>query len=180
MKRSLSICLLLLCVLASSAQIQSNFFSFTLGETTMKEVYYYLEEKQYDITNNPINEGFMINNKMKFADCVWSKVLFTFYDNKLYCISFYDDESNTPKTILDDKFVKVSKYLNDRYLSYCNGNEPDSKIYSDAKVFLGFERQYNDGKTYILLNFMSVPLMDKKRKSSIMDKIKNEVIVSDY
>ena len=179
MKRTISIVLLLVCVLASSAQIQSKFFSFTLGESTMKEVYYYLEEKQYDITNNPINDGFMINNKMKFADCVWSKVLFTFYENKLYCIAFYDDENNAPKTILDDKFVKVSKYLNDKYLSFCNENEPDCKIYSDEKVFVGLERRYNNDKTYILLNFMSVPIMDKKRKPSIMDKIKKEVIVSD-
>lgn len=171
MKRIISIVLLLVCVLAASAQIQRNILGFTLGETTKTQVYDYLKENQYNITDNPIKDGCMINTKVEFLGYTWAKVFISFFDDKFYSVSFYDDDEYALPAMLKERFTKLSRTLNLKYFYYFQDDQEDSKYYSDDKVYLVLHRDIDSltGKRYILLSFMDLKLMDKK---ALLDQVK--------
>ena len=170
MKRTISIVLLLVCVLAASAQIQSNFLGFTLGETTKTQVYNHLRDTNIKFYQD--EEGICCAENVKFATIDWDYAKFTFFNDKLYKVefSFLDDGKRIAK--LTSVYNKLTELLPKKYWRYANGKTFGDKFmeFSDNVTTVTF--LYSDfffRKFQIKLDYTDISLLNAKKAFEASD-----------
>ncbi len=170
MKRTISICLLLLCVLSSSAQIQRNFLGFTLGESTKEQVYNELVKQNFDVWGDPNFDTYVVNDHIPFAGYIWTTLSVSFYNNRLYNITFIDGDSTTEALI--DKFIQINQSLNKKYIDYLISDATTVKHYEDSDTHIMLQCDYSSisSKVQLSLTYAYMPLL-KLKKSQEEDEL---------
>lgn len=134
MKRTLSICLLLLCVLSASAQIQRNFLGYTLGSTTKSVIYN--KYKTNKLFHRYANGDFCVGD-ITFAGQKWDVVMFEFTNNKLASIQFFLTEPISSISEMDIVWDRLSGRLLEKYSDYYReASTSDVLQFVDSKTFL--------------------------------------------
>ena len=143
MKRILLSVIVLVTGLAqANAQIQREFLGCSLGASP-QEVFQEISDKGYNIENT--DDGFsaqsMENNPIVFRGCEWEYVFFSFYEDKLYSVSFVLSTDKSPvKTVIDGHNSLMTQF-EEEYSQYKDEN-------SDGKISI-----WNDGNTAIICKY---------------------------
>lgn len=160
MKRIILIGLLLLNVLASSAQIQRKFLGFTLGSTSKTAVYNYLKTNHIKFIKN--EEGEYCAEKVKFAGEIWEYVWFSFYNGKLYNVDFSISEYSKPIESMDLIYKRLDNSLSRKYAIYYDYNESTSerKVYRDNTIQISFLYRYFQGSKSLSIMYTYLPILN--------------------
>lgn len=161
MKRTISICLLLLCVLAASAQIQRKFLGFTLGVTTKTQVYNYLKKHHYRFSRNELQDGFRVEN-VTFGGIKWSVTFVYFHKNRFHHIWFCDTDDFKPLHILESTYEELSLSLDKKYYKYKSKTNSNSKTYSDGVTKCYLDYSFQDGMI-LSLTYSYLPLIKQEK-----------------
>lgn len=149
MKRTISILLLLLCVLTASAQIQRNFLGFTLGVTTKGQALNYLRNNNYNYESK--DDGYIIRN-VSFAGEKWKIASISFYDNRLVVIGFMGRVSQ--KTPLANAFKSLVYRLNKKYSRYYIDGDLTQQHFSDGTV----DVEVSISAGFLMISYIYLPL----------------------
>ena len=134
MKKVLAISLALIIGLSLSAQIQNNLLGFTLGVSTKYEVY----NKYKDEVKFTVDEiGTISVGDIVFAGYKWDYTSFSFYDNKLESIHFFNTEPFTPEQIMQLMWERLRTSLLNKYSDYLQTDSTaDFTYFLDGKIDL--------------------------------------------
>lgn len=170
MKRTILIGLLFLCVLTASAQIQRNFMGFTLGESTKEQVYNELVKQNFDVWGDPNFDTYVVNGHIPFAGYIWTTLSVSFYNDRLYNITFFDDDCSTEALI--DKFNQIHLSLNKKYIDYLISDATTVKHYEDGDTHIMLQCDYSSisSKVQLSLTYVYMPLL-KLKKSQEEDEL---------
>lgn len=129
---------LLICFCANltiSAQIQRTFFGLTLGVSTRSDVVKFY--KEHNVTFDENNENNYVPN-LQFGGHKWANVYFQVSDNKLYGVSFLDNELNNTQETLKITWDNLSNALYSKYSQYYNNyvSTPDKTVYMDGNTMI--------------------------------------------
>lgn len=166
------ICILLLILfvnICASAQIQRNFFSFTLGETPKSEVIKYFKSKKYK-TNERDDETLIITD-LKFAGHTWPFSAISFYNGILNRVYFADNENYTSLQTLDLVWEDLSDKISKKYSDYYNYNlsNNESKIYYDDNTRFSIDYIVFDGVKGLSLMYTDRKLLNEESDNDAND-----------
>lgn len=169
MKKLSFIVISLLISICASAQIQRNFFGFTLGETTKSEVIKYFKSKKYKM--NESDDETLILTDLKFAGHTWPFSAISFYNGKLNRVYFADNETYTPIHTLDlvweDFLIKISQKYSDYY--QINLSNDESKVYYDDSTRFSMDYIVFQGYKGLSLMYTDRKLLDEERDDDAND-----------
>ena len=152
----------LLCF-SMNAQIQRKFFGCTLGESKINEVEHTL--KKADISFEKGRENIEATS-VEFGGYAWDKVVFHFYEKKLYEIFFYcRDYMGLRKSHIAKRIESIGKTLEDKYLNFMVKKDDEGYLFSDDKTSLNLK----NGESIIVLGYV-----DKRIMSIKTDREKDE------
>lgn len=166
MKRTISICLLLLCVLASSAQMQRKFLDFTLGESTKTQVYKFLKRHHYEFSEYSDKSGFLIND-LKFAGYVWPFAIVKFHNNTFYGIAFYDNKLD--EKMLYSRFDLLDSSLKHKYSDFLILDTKTKKQYTDGIVHASLQCEYRSTDFLLSLTYLYIPILRQQNEEQESD-----------
>lgn len=128
MKRTIFICLLLLCVLTTSAQIQRTFFGCTLGQSK-SSVYSTLSHQGGYISEIVSSETVFLKDK-SFGGQIWSTLSFEFKYGKFYRFGALRYIRGV------DDFNLLLKALYEKYPNYYSHSRSTSmtRFFSDGRT----------------------------------------------
>lgn len=168
MKRTIFVGLLLLCVLAASAQIQRNLLGFTLGTTTKSVVYN--KYKTYKSFSKDEYGNYTVSD-IVFAGEKWDYVSFEFTNNKLEAVQFVMAEPFSSKNEINTAREKFNSMLWEKYSEYINViSDSDSKVFCDNKTDLIFIYRIIDYNACISIRYSDRELFDQSSQKE-MDEL---------
>ena len=161
--------LFFLCFLFSicaNAQIQRQFFGFTLGITNKQQVVNNFKNKGKNVVKK---DDDIVVRKLKFGGLEWEEVHFFFHENKLYEVFFNSNSDTYNKTYLDSRRDMLLELLDKKYLQFYDSDYSDEegKFYTDHITVVKFVYEYYNGKWYQSLIYGDSALLDAINESSL-------------
>lgn len=166
------ICLLMLLALfvgfSASAQIQRKFFDFQLASTTKNEVVDYFKELGKPVKFLDEYDGIQVEN-LRFGGAQWPSVIFKFYKNRLFVVSFINSEEDVSKTKLDDIIEGLTTKLYNKYSSYFDPTSSNNEytIFSDDSTEICLRQAYFSGIYMFLMMYTDSNIMQAIAKEEI-------------
>lgn len=165
MKRLFTLLLLSFFVnLSSNAQIQRNFYDFTLGVTSKREFISYFKAKGIKVEKKD-DESYYIEN-LKFGGEVWSFACFMFYNDKLMKVYYSENELNKGSALLAQRWEKLNNLIFKKYAGFkdLNRSDEERQLYDDSFTSLTITYDYFDGVKFVTLSYSDIKLVLKKLK----------------
>ena len=126
-----------------NAQIQRNFFDFTLGLTTKKEVSKYFKSEGKKCSKRVDNS--LCVQDVKFGGYNWPYAIFSFYNEKLYKVGFFDSGENTTEESLKTEWISLKTTISLKYESYLD------QVFSSDYI-----KTFDDDTTTLLMLFQNI------------------------
>ena len=161
MRRTIFICLLLVCVLAASAQIQRNILGCTLGATSKAQAINNLKTNNY-LFGEPSESSINIYNVF-FGGHKWEVASMKFYNDSFYDIEFMDFKLDP----LDTFYYDIGNALDHKYSNYrlmCDRDEDGSiyRIFSDNIVEIFYYYSCSPDANSLFLSYRHKPISKAK------------------
>lgn len=161
--------LLLISSTICCAQINRVFWGVTLGRSTKQQVNNVLFRKGYTVETEPDGSLCVNVNNVNFGGAYWTYVSFGFVDNKLFQITFQNNEKQSPGKI-DDTYNKLKTNLDKKYGSFILRVQPKegtgkASYYSDTKTLVSLMLNSHHNIRYISLSYDDLDSYDIKNKN---------------
>lgn len=162
MKRVIVIMILVFAYTLCNAQITRKFWGLELGKSTEKQVVDVLKQKGF---SPEVDKGLNCisvetDNFFNFGGGMWSYVSFSFYEGKLYCVHFQNNEYQVPMGILE-MFNNLKERIETKYAKYNIHDEtPQGPAYFDEKTWLWLQIGLNGNVKMITMSYYDDKLWD--------------------
>ena len=163
-KSGLILVLLFLLNICASAQIQRNFFDFTLGVTTKKEVSKYFRKNGKKLYKD--KEGINYVNDLRFGGHIWPFAAFSFYNGVLSRVYFADSENSTERETLDIVWDTIKKNISNKYSEYYvpSRSKDDYLIYRDNNTTIQLSYEFSYGSKSLSIMYIDEYIFNKEYK----------------
>lgn len=149
--------------MVATAQIQRKILDFTLGVTNKAQVINHLKSHRFKYSIN--NDGDIVVDNVAFAGHNWPGVFLNFYNGIFYLVSFRDNESFTPKEIMESVWKRIRNTLNSKYHIYLESSNENEIEFSDNKTTVSLKYEYIIYNKSLSIMYYDVNLFIKKIKS---------------